>query len=120
NRQTDDVRVLLKRGGGDLLGRLPQAGIDDLHPGIPQSASDDFRSTVVTVESRLRDDHPELTHPAARHSWLVAPSHYTIATSSYSPQTSRSASHISPTVAYARTASRMEGITFCFARAASP
>ena len=50
---------------------------------------------------------------------LVKPSPWTqmTGTSSYSPQTSRRASHISPTVAYARTQSRIAGIVFSFPRA---
>ena len=35
-RQADGVGVLLQRGLGDLLGRLVQAGVDDLEPGVAQ------------------------------------------------------------------------------------
>ena len=35
----DDVDVLLRRHGGDGLGRLAQAGVDDLAPGVAQDAA---------------------------------------------------------------------------------
>jgi hypothetical protein len=35
DRDADRVGVLLDRGLDDLLRRLVEAGVDDLHPGIP-------------------------------------------------------------------------------------
>src|SRR5205085_2665543 len=45
-------------GGRDLLGRLVQAGVDDLEPGVPQRPGDDLRPPVVAVETGLGDHHP--------------------------------------------------------------
>ena len=78
-------------------------------PGVAQRARDDLGAAVVAVEARLGDDDSQFSH----HSMLIICSldisnpadpaisqhHQMIGTSSYSPQTSRSASHISPTVA---------------------
>ena len=46
----------------DLLRRLPQAGVDDLHAGVAQRARDDLRAAVVAVEPRLGDDDSQLSH----------------------------------------------------------
>ena len=126
DRQADDVGILLQRGRGDLLGRLPQAGIDHLHAGIPQRAGDDLGAAVVAVEARFGDHHSRFAHqiscpfgqvrfrpdPAChstgRGPEVVQASCLTAmrvklaqidGASSYSPQTSRRALHISPTVA---------------------
>ena len=37
DRQADDVGIFLQRGADDLLRRLAQAGVDDLHAGIAQA-----------------------------------------------------------------------------------
>ena len=69
DREADRVGVLLDHGGDDLLGRLVQAGVDDLHPGVAKRAGDDLRATVVSVEPRLGDDDADragcgfLAHP---------------------------------------------------------
>jgi len=47
--ETDDVHVFLDGGGGDHLGRLAQAGVDDFHAGVAQGAGDDFRAAVVAI-----------------------------------------------------------------------
>src|SRR5918996_4674409 len=52
-RKPDGVDVLLDRGGGDLLGRLVQARVDDLHPGVSQRSGDDLDAPVVAVEAGL-------------------------------------------------------------------
>ena len=52
-------RVLLDRGLDDLLRRLVQPGVDDLHAGVAQRPRDDLGTTVVTVEPGLGDDHPD-------------------------------------------------------------
>jgi hypothetical protein len=83
---SDDVSVLLERGRDDLLRRLPQPRVDDFHAGVTQRAGDDLGAAVVPVETGFGDDDPEFAHQM-------------IGTSSYSPHTSRSASHISPIVA---------------------
>ena len=51
--EADDVDVLLQRGGDDHLGRLAQAGVDDLHAGIAQRAGNDFGAAIVAVEAWL-------------------------------------------------------------------
>ncbi len=40
-----------------ISGRLVEAGVDDLHPGIAQRRRDDLGTAVVTVESGLGDEH---------------------------------------------------------------
>jgi hypothetical protein len=83
--EADDVGVFLHGRRDDLLGGLAEAGVDHFHAGVPQRAGDHLGAAVVSVQARLGDDDADLPHR--------------IGTSSYSPQTSRSASHISPTVA---------------------
>ena len=85
NRQADRIGIFLQRRRQHLLGGLAQPGVDDLHAGVAQRPGDDLGAAVVAVEARLGDDHPDLPHIEG--------------TSSYSPHSSRSASHISPTVA---------------------
>jgi hypothetical protein len=55
DREADDVDVFLDGGGGDHLRRLTQAGVDDLHARIAQSASDYFRAAVVAIKARFGD-----------------------------------------------------------------
>ena len=55
--------VLLDRGLDDLLRRLVETGVDDLHPGVAKRPGDDLRAAIVTVKTRLRDHHSDL----ARH-----------------------------------------------------
>ena len=57
DRQPDDVDVLLERGGGDHLGRLAKAGVDDLEALVAQAPGEDLRAAVVAVEAGLRDEH---------------------------------------------------------------
>ena len=52
----DDVDVLLRRHGGDRLGRLAQAGVDDLTAGVAQDACHDAQPPVVAVETDLRHE----------------------------------------------------------------
>ena len=40
-------------------GRLVQAGVDDLHAGVPQGAGDDLGAAVVPVQAGLGDDDPD-------------------------------------------------------------
>ena len=67
DRDADRVGVFLDHRLDDLLGRLVQTGVDDLHPGVAQCPRDDLRAPVVTVEAGLRDDHSDL--PC--HGWAV-------------------------------------------------
>ena len=59
------VRVFLNRRLDDLLGRLVQPGVDDLHAGVAQRARDDLRAAVVPVEPRFRDDDSDLPRHGA-------------------------------------------------------
>src|SRR5947208_5995700 len=59
-READRVDVLLDRGLDDVLRRLPQPGVDDLHAGVAQRAGDDLGPAVVAVESRFRDQDADL------------------------------------------------------------
>ena len=58
NRDPDRVRVLLDRGLDDLLRRLVEARVDDLHAGVAQRPRDDLRSPIVPVQPGLRDHDP--------------------------------------------------------------
>ena len=53
----DGVDVLLQRRLGDLLGRLVQARVDDLEPGVAQRPGDGLGPSVVAVEAGLGHDH---------------------------------------------------------------
>ena len=55
DREADQVGVLLDRGLHDLLGRLVEAGVDDLVPGVAERAGHDLGAAVVTVEAGLAD-----------------------------------------------------------------
>ena len=69
DREADRVGVLLEHRLHDLLGRLVQAGVDDLHAGVTQRAGDDLRPPVVSVEAGLGHDHADLPlvcHAASR------------------------------------------------------
>ena len=56
HREADDVGVLLDRGLDDLLRRLVQPRVDDLHAGVAQGPRDDLGAAVVAVETGLGDD----------------------------------------------------------------
>src|SRR5437763_13944388 len=56
HRETDGVGVLLQGGLRHLLGRLVQARVDDLEPGIAQRPGDHLRAPVVPVEAGFGDD----------------------------------------------------------------
>ena len=62
DRQSDHVRILLQRGGGDLFGRLPEARVDHFHAGVPKRAGNDFGAAVVPVQPWLGDDDARLSH----------------------------------------------------------
>src|SRR5712691_12215056 len=103
DRQADDLRVLLQSRVDDHLRRLTQAGIDHLVAGVPQSAGDDLDASVVPVQADLREHDPDRPDGRLRR-------HQMTAFSVYRPNTSTIVFMISPSVAYARTASRMYGI----------
>ena len=66
-REPDGVGVLLQRRLRHLLGRLVQAGVDDLEAGVAQRPRDHLGAPVVTIEARLRDDDaisPFHEHPS--------------------------------------------------------
>ena len=73
HREAHGVGVLLERGLGDHLGRLEQAGVDDLEAGVAQRAGDDLGPTVVPVEAGLGDHDPVLplqtSSPRQSRSW---------------------------------------------------
>ena len=60
DRQPDGVGVLLEHGLHDLLRRLVQARVDDLHARVAQRASDDLGAAVMPVEARLGHHHADL------------------------------------------------------------
>src|SRR5687767_15185487 len=53
---------LLERRADDLLGRLPQAGVDHFHPRVTQRARDDLGATVVAVQTGFGDDDSDFSH----------------------------------------------------------
>lgn len=61
NRESNDVDVLLDGGFRDLLRRLAQAGVDDLHPMVAQRAGDDLDASVMTIEAGLGHEDPDLS-----------------------------------------------------------
>ena len=60
DRKTDRVGVLLNHGLDDLLRRLVEPRVDDIHAGVAQRPSNDLGAAVVAVEARLRDDDANL------------------------------------------------------------
>src|SRR5467141_4136220 len=58
--EADDVDVFLDGGGGDHLGSLAQAGVNDFHAGVTQGTSDYFCASVMAIEARLGDQHTNL------------------------------------------------------------
>ena len=60
DRQADGVDRLLHRRGRDHLGRLVQAGVDDLVPGVGQRTGDHLGAPVVAVEPGLADQDAQL------------------------------------------------------------
>jgi len=58
--EADDVDVFLGGGGGDHLGGLAKASVDDLHAGVAEGAGDDLGAAVVAVEAGLGNQHAYL------------------------------------------------------------
>src|SRR6266700_2772803 len=71
--------------------RLVQAGVDHLHPGVPQRRGDDLGAAVVPVEARLRDQHPDRPlgggHQRRNRNSAARPSTVRRAVSSYNTST---------------------------------
>ena len=51
--EAEGIGVFLENGLHHLVGRLVEAGVDDLKTGVPEGTSNDLGTAVVTVESRL-------------------------------------------------------------------
>jgi hypothetical protein len=51
--EADDVDVFLDGGGGDHFRGLAQAGVNNFHTGVAESAGDDFGAAVMTVQPGL-------------------------------------------------------------------
>ena len=66
HRQPDRVDRLLLSRGGDHLGRLVQAAVDDLVAGVGQRPGHDLGATVVPVEPGLRDQDAQLAFHAGK------------------------------------------------------
>ena len=60
DRQANHVGILLDHRFGDLLRSLVEPRVDHLHAGVTQSAGDDLRPSVVTVEAGLGHDDADL------------------------------------------------------------
>ena len=57
--EAEPVGVLVGDGADDRLGRLPQAGVDDVHAGVAQGPGHDLDAAVVAVEADLGEDDRE-------------------------------------------------------------
>ena len=62
DRQPNDSGILLQRSLDDLLGRLAQTCIDDLHAFIAKRTRNHFCAPVMTIEARFCDDDADLVH----------------------------------------------------------
>ena len=62
DRKSDDVDVLLRRRGGDLLRGEANPLVHHLHPDVARAHRDLLGAIGVAVEARLADD--ELQTPA--------------------------------------------------------
>ena len=59
DREADHVSIFLQGRAHDLLGRLAQAGIDDLHASIAKSAGYHLGTAVMAIEARLGDKNAD-------------------------------------------------------------
>ena len=59
HRHADHVDVLLHRHGRDALGRLAQAGVDDLTAGVTQDAGHDAQAAVVAIQAHFGHEHAQ-------------------------------------------------------------
>ena len=53
------MHVLGHRRGDDLLGREPDALVDDLEPGVARAYGDLLGAVGVSVQARLADQQPQ-------------------------------------------------------------
>jgi hypothetical protein len=53
DRNADRVNVILKRRRRDHLWRLPQARINNFHPGVPERTRNHLGPSVMTIKPRL-------------------------------------------------------------------
>ncbi len=70
--QAEPVGVLVGDGADDGFGRLPQAGVDDVHAGVAQGAGHDLDAAVVAVEPDLGEDDADgngMTHSRREGVW---------------------------------------------------
>lgn len=51
HRKTYDINVFVDGRGYHHLGSLTEAGIDDLHTGVPKDASNDLDPSVVAIKA---------------------------------------------------------------------
>ena len=66
--EADEVDVFLQRDRGDHVGLLADAGVDDFEARVAQRPGDQLGAPVVSVEARLRHQHPH------RHAMRSSPS----------------------------------------------
>jgi hypothetical protein len=55
-RETEGVGVFLDDRLDNLLGRLVQAGVDDLEAGVAQGPCDDFGPAIMAIQTGLGDN----------------------------------------------------------------
>lgn len=61
----NNVHVLLNRGVRNHFRSLPQPAVDDLHAGIPEDESHEFRRHIVAVKARRSDIYAyPFSHPS--------------------------------------------------------
>ena len=131
HREADEVDVFVACGGRDLLGRQPDALVDDLHARVARRDRDLLGAVGVAVEPGLADQDPDRAaerlrprpaparapRPSPRPTARVHPP--TPVGARYSPNTSRSAPAHSPTVPPARASSIVAGVRLSVPRAVS-
>ena len=66
DRQPDRVHRFLHGRGGDHLGRLVQAGVDDLVAGVGQRPGHHLGAAIVAVQPGLADQDAQLARPGRR------------------------------------------------------
>src|SRR5256885_1665648 len=99
DRKADHLGVLLERRIDHHLRSLAEPGVDHFVTRVAQGSGDYLHASVMAVQPNLGDHDSDWAYGGRRHQ--------TTAVSVYVPKTSIMACMISPSVAYARTASRM-------------
>ena len=59
NRQANDVDVFLQGSADNHLRCLTQTGVDYFHPSVSQRAGDHFSPAIVSIKTRLRNQHAD-------------------------------------------------------------